>query len=134
MLPLIQSALGSLTMGLGALSIQNGIMIVMGCVLLYLGIKKQYEPLLLVPIGFGAVLVNIPLSGLMGGRVLGIFMILESLTEIFPCLIFIGIGAMSDFAPLLENPKILLLGAAGSSGSSLRSCWHSFWASICLIP
>lgn len=117
MLPLIQSALGSLTMGLGALSIQNAIMIVMGCVLLYLGIKKQYEPLLLVPIGFGAVLVNIPLSGLMQeGGLLRHFYDFGIITEIFPCLIFIGIGAMSDFAPLLENPKILLLGAAGQFG------------------
>jgi carboxybiotin decarboxylase len=117
MLPLIQSALGSLTMGLGALSVQNAIMIVMGCVLLYLGIKKQYEPLLLVPIGFGAILVNIPLSGLMQeGGLLRHFYDFGVITEIFPCLIFIGIGAMSDFAPLLENPKILLLGAAGQFG------------------
>ena len=63
MLSLIQSGLTGLTMGLGALTAANCIMIFAGCTLLYLGIKKGYEPLLLLPIGFGAVLVNIPLSG-----------------------------------------------------------------------
>ena len=117
MLPLIQSGLGSLTMGFFALSIHNAIMILTGCVLLYLGIKKGYEPLLLLPIGFGAILVNIPLAGLMGeGGLLRHFYDFGVMTEIFPCLIFIGIGAMTDFTPLLENPKILLLGAAGQFG------------------
>jgi len=59
------SGLSSLVMGLGLLTIENIIMMAVGCVLLYLGIKKDYEPLLLVPIGFGAVLVNIPLAGMM---------------------------------------------------------------------
>ena len=68
MMDLIQSGLGSLTMGLSALTAANCIMMFAGCVLLYLGIKKDYEPLLLVPIGFGAVLVNIPLSGMMMNR------------------------------------------------------------------
>jgi carboxybiotin decarboxylase len=117
MWPLVQSGLGSLIMGWSALSIQNGIMIVTGCVLLFLGIKKNYEPLLLLPIGFGAILVNIPLSGLMGeGGLLRHFYDFGVITEIFPCLIFIGIGAMTDFTPLLGNPKILLLGAAGQFG------------------
>jgi oxaloacetate decarboxylase beta subunit len=117
MLPLIQTGLGSLTMGLGALSMQNAIMILAGCVLLYLGIKKNYEPLLLVPIGFGAILVNIPLAGLMEeGGLLRHFYDFGVITEIFPCLIFVGIGAMTDFTPLLENPKIILLGAAGQFG------------------
>ncbi len=111
------SGLSSLVMGLGLLTIENIIMMAVGCVLLYLGIKKDYEPLLLVPIGFGAVLVNIPLAGMMEpGGLLRHFYDAGVMTEIFPCLIFVGIGAMTDFGPLLENPKILLLGAAGQFG------------------
>ena len=92
-------------------------MILVGCALLYLGIKKDMEPLLLIPIGFGAILVNIPLAGLMEKEgLLRYFYEAGVLTEIFPCLIFIGIGAMTDFGPLLENPRILLLGGAGQFG------------------
>jgi carboxybiotin decarboxylase len=117
MLDLIQYGLGGLVMGLCALTIHNVIMILTGCGLLYLGIKKGYEPLLLLPIGFGAILVNIPLSGLMAaGGLLRQFYDFGVITEIFPCLIFVGIGAMTDFAPLLESPSILLLGAAGQFG------------------
>jgi oxaloacetate decarboxylase beta subunit len=95
----------------------NGVMILVGCALLYLGIKKGMEPLLLIPIGFGAILVNIPLAGLMEKEgLLRHFYEAGVLTEIFPCLIFIGIGAMTDFGPLLENPRILLLGGAGQFG------------------
>ena len=65
MLDLIRSGLGSLVMGPASLTLQNSIMILAGCALLFLGIKKKVEPLLLVPIGFGAILVNIPLAGLM---------------------------------------------------------------------
>lgn len=95
----------------------NPIMIVVGCVLLYLGIKKDFEPLLLVPIGFGCILVNVPLAGLMEPE--GFLRIIYEagvITELFPLLIFVGIGAMTDFGPLLENPKIFLLGAAGQFG------------------
>ena len=117
MIPAFQSGFGSLVMGFGLLTIENIIMIAVGCVLLYLGIKKNYEPLLLVPIGFGAVLVNIPLAGMMEpGGLLRYFYDAGVMTEVFPCLIFIGIGAMTDFGPLLDNPKILLLGAAGQCG------------------
>ena len=85
--------------------------------LLYLGINKGYEPLLLVPIGFGAILVNIPLADMMGKEgFLRFFYDNGVLTEVFPLLIFVGIGAMTDFQPLLENPKIILLGAAGQFG------------------
>jgi carboxybiotin decarboxylase len=95
----------------------NGVMILVGLALLYLGIKKDMEPLLLLPIGFGAILVNIPLGGLMEEEgLLRYFYEAGVLTEIFPCLIFIGIGAMTDFGPLLENPRILLLGGAGQFG------------------
>lgn len=117
MLSLIQTGFGSMLMGLSALTIQNAVMILVGCGLLYLGIKKNYEPLLLVPIGFGAVLVNIPLADMMGPEgLLRHFYNWGVITEVFPCLIFIGIGAMTDFTPLLQNPKILLLGAAGQFG------------------
>ncbi|MDY6842900.1 MAG: sodium ion-translocating decarboxylase subunit beta [Thermodesulfobacteriota bacterium] len=93
------------------------VMIIIGGVLLYLGIKKGFEPLLLVPIGFGAILVNFPMAGLMEeGGVLRIFYDAGIMTEIFPLMIFVGIGAMTDFGPLLENPKIILLGAAGQFG------------------
>jgi sodium ion-translocating decarboxylase beta subunit len=99
------------------LSPPHVIMLVIACLLLYLGIKKGYEPLLLVPIGFGAILVNIPLADLMGKEgFLRFFYDTGVLTEIFPLLIFVGIGAMTDFQPLLENPKIILLGAAGQFG------------------
>lgn len=92
-------------------------MILIGCLLLFLGIRKGYEPLLLVPIGFGAILVNIPGSGLMEeDGLLRFFYNTGILTEMFPILIFLGIGAMTDFGPLLENPKIILLGAAGQFG------------------
>ncbi len=95
----------------------NGVMIIVGCALLYFGIKKEMEPLLLIPIGFGAILVNIPLGGLMEKEgLLRYFYEAGVLTEIFPCLIFVGIGAMTDFGPLLENPRILLLGGAGQFG------------------
>jgi carboxybiotin decarboxylase len=114
---MILSALGSLVMGLSAITLEGVVMMAVGCMLLWLGIQKGYEPLLLVPIGFGAVLVNIPMSGVMEEHgLLRFFYDFGVITEVFPCLIFIGIGAMTDFTPLLENPKILLLGAAGQFG------------------
>jgi sodium ion-translocating decarboxylase beta subunit len=111
------SGLQGLFLGILSLRPEHVIMIVIGSVLLYLGIKKGYEPLLLVPIGFGAILVNIPLAEMMGKEgFLRFFYDTGVLTEVFPLLIFIGIGAMTDFQPLLENPKIILLGAAGQFG------------------
>jgi len=103
----------------GTLNLQwsNLVMIGIGLMLLYLGIKKGFEPLLLVPIGFGAILVNIPLAGLMDEH--GFLRIIYDagvITELFPLLIFIGIGAMTDFGPVLENPYTFLLGAAGQFG------------------
>ncbi len=95
----------------------NVIMLVIAAVLLYLAVKKDVEPLLLVPIGFGCLLVNIPLSDLMEKA--GLLRILYDMgiaNEVFPLLIFVGIGAMIDFGPLLENPKMLLFGAAGQFG------------------
>jgi oxaloacetate decarboxylase beta subunit len=111
------SGLQGLFLGLVSLTPGQAFMILVGCGLLFLGIRKGYEPLLLVPIGFGAVLVNIPLADMMGKEgFLRFFYDFGVLTEIFPLLIFIGIGAMTDFQPLLENPKIILLGAAGQFG------------------
>ncbi|MCX5874081.1 MAG: sodium ion-translocating decarboxylase subunit beta [Deltaproteobacteria bacterium] len=95
----------------------NLVMLAVSAVLLYLAIKKGVEPLLLLPIGFGCLLVNLPLSDLMEqGGLLKFFYDIGIITEVFPLLIFIGIGAMTDFTPLLENPKILLFGAAGQFG------------------
>src|SRR6266404_3978968 len=113
----IVSGLQGLVLGLTNLGLGHVIMILIGSLLLYLGISKGYEPLLLVPIGFGAILVNIPLAGLMEENgILRFFYTNGVLTEVFPVLIFLGIGAMTDFQPLLENPKIILLGAAGEFG------------------
>jgi sodium ion-translocating decarboxylase beta subunit len=114
---MIINGLSSLLVGFSSFQWSHGVMIVVGCALLYLAIKKDMEPLLLVPIGFGAILVNIPTAGLMEqGGLLRYFYDAGVLTEIFPCLIFVGIGAMTDFGPLLENPRILLLGGAGQFG------------------
>ncbi len=113
----LTNGLQGLFLGVVALTPGQALMILVGCGLLYLGIRKGYEPLLLVPIGFGAILVNIPLADMMGkDGFLRFFYDFGVLTEIFPLLIFIGIGAMTDFQPLLENPKIILLGAAGQFG------------------
>jgi carboxybiotin decarboxylase len=113
----IVNGLGGLGTGFINLHWTNLVMIAVGCLLLYLGIKKDVEPLLLVPIGFGAILINVPLADLMGNE--GFLRTIYNMgiaNELFPLLIFIGIGAMTDFGPLLENPKIFLLGAAGQFG------------------
>jgi sodium ion-translocating decarboxylase beta subunit len=109
--------LTGLTAGFAALQWSNAAMIIIGGILLYLGIKKDCEPLLLVPIGFGCILINIPLAGLMEKE--GFLRIIYDagiMTELFPLLIFVGIGAMTDFGPVLENPYTFLLGAAGQFG------------------
>jgi sodium ion-translocating decarboxylase beta subunit len=111
------SGLQGLLLGIVNLTAGHVIMLLIASALLYLGIKRGYEPLLLVPIGFGAILVNIPLADMMGKEgFLRFFYDAGVLTEVFPLLIFIGIGAMTDFQPLLENPKIIMLGAAGQFG------------------
>ncbi len=96
---------------------QNLVMIGVGLTLIYLAIAKKYEPVLLLPIGFGAILANLPLTAITEGD--GFLAVLREAgvaNELFPLLIFIGIGAMTDFGPLLENPKLALLGAAGQLG------------------
>jgi oxaloacetate decarboxylase beta subunit len=113
------SAISALTQGFAALTWQSVVMIAIGCVLLYLGVAKKIEPMLLLPIGFGIVLGNLPLAGLSASDEGGIINILYKsgiLTELFPCLLFIGLGAMIDFAPMLANPVVLIFGAAGQFG------------------
>jgi sodium ion-translocating decarboxylase beta subunit len=103
--------------GLRAVTWQSVVMIAVAGVLLYLAIVRDYEPLLLVPIALGALLANLPLSPMIGPD--GFLTILYDVgisTELFPLLIFIGIGALTDFGPLLENPRMILLGAAGQFG------------------
>lgn len=110
------------TTGFANISLPRLFMIIIACVLLYLGIAKKYEPLLLVPISFGVLLINLPLSGLMqapnGGALGGLFYYLSLGVDlgIYPPLIFLGVGAMTDFGPLIANPITLLLGAAAQFG------------------
>ncbi|HHV07292.1 MAG TPA: sodium ion-translocating decarboxylase subunit beta [Firmicutes bacterium] len=109
-------ALLAQTTGLSALTWGNVVMIAVGFILLYMAIAKGFEPLLLLPIGFGCVLANLPLTGLMdpGGLLKYLYFGVEH--EIFPPLIFLGVGAMTDFGPLLANPSTILLGAAAQIG------------------
>lgn len=96
---------------------QMAVMMAAGGVLIYLAIARDYEPMLLLPIGFGAILANLPLTGITGeDGFLGVLYKAGIATELFPLLIFIGVGAMTDFGPLLENPRMALLGAAGQFG------------------
>ncbi|RVT46111.1 sodium ion-translocating decarboxylase subunit beta [Rheinheimera sediminis] len=93
------------------------VMMAVGFLLLYLAIAKGFEPLLLIPIGFGAILTNIPLAGMgeAGGLLYSIYQVgIES--GVFPLLIFLGVGALTDFSALIANPKMLLLGAAAQFG------------------
>lgn len=113
------SALSSLAQGFTSLTWQSAIMILLGCLLLYLGVAKKFEPLLLIPIGFGVILGNLPLATLSAYDKGGIINLLYNsgiLTELFPCLLFLGLGAMIDFGPLLANPRVLIFGAAGQFG------------------
>ncbi len=96
---------------------QSLVMLAVAGVLLWLGIAKDYEPLLLVPIAAGCILANLPLSPLIAED--GLLRVLYDMgirNEMFPLLIFVGIGALTDFGPLLENPRMVLLGAAGQFG------------------
>jgi len=111
--------LSALVSGFASLTWQSAFLILLGCVLLYLAIAKGFEPYLLIPIGFGIILGNLPLSGLAAtseGGVLNLIYKAGILTEILPCFIFIGLGAMIDFGPMLANPKVLIFGAAGQFG------------------
>jgi oxaloacetate decarboxylase beta subunit len=102
-----------------ALTWKDVVMMAVGGLLIYLAIAKDYEPMLLLPIGFAAILTNLPLTGIAEAGEHGFLSVLFNAgitTELFPLLIFIGIGAMTDFGPLLANPKLALLGAAGQIG------------------
>lgn len=106
-----------LLIGIVNLELGNLIMFAVGGILIYLAIAKEYEPMLLLPIGFGAILSNIPLSSAIGeGGVLEILYNAGIRTELFPCLIFVAVGAMIDFTPLLQNPSMLFFGAAAQFG------------------
>lgn len=108
--------------GFAALTWQSALMLLVACVLLYLAIGKKFEPLLLLPIAYGMFLANLPLAGLMepaepwynSGILWIIYQGIKS--NLFPCLIFMGVGAMTDFGPLIANPISLLLGAAAQIG------------------
>lgn len=100
------------TLGIGRV-----LMICVGLILIYLGIFKQFEPLLLIPIGYGAILSNIPLAGISDpGGILYYIYEVGIVTGIFPLLIFMGVGALTDFGPMIANPKTILLGGAAQFG------------------
>lgn len=102
--------------GFAAFTAGNGIMMAVGCVLLYLAIVKGFEPLLLSPIAFGCILANVPKTGFETDPGIMQVILYGINHEVFPPLIFLGVGAMTDFGPLIANPKTLLLGAAAQAG------------------
>lgn len=110
----MQTFLDSFLKTFDAISWQLPVMWIIGGVLIFLAIKYEMEPSLLLPMGFGAILVNLPLSG--ATEVIGTLFKAGIESELFPLLLFIGIGAMIDFGPLLSNPKMLLIGAAAQFG------------------
>lgn len=116
--------LSFLTAGLTAITWQMVLMWLIGAVLIWLAVKKDFEPALLLPMGFGAILVNLPLSGVIGdnGIIRWLFEKGISVSEAFPLLLFIGIGAMIDFGPLLSNPRMLLFGGAAQFGIFFTVC------------
>ena len=117
---------------------QDLVMILIGCLLVYLAIVKEMEPSLLLPMGFGTILVNIPFSDALTGPISELYHA-GIANELFPLLLFIGIGAMIDFGPLLSNPKLMLFGAAAQFGIFFTLCMASVFfpeldaASIAII-
>ncbi len=121
----------SILTNLAAITPQNVIMWAVGGILIYLAIKKEMEPTLLLPMGFGAILVNIPFSGAVGEH--GALEILYNAgiaNELLPLILFIGIGAMIDFGPLLSNPKLMIFGAASQFGIFFTLCMASMFFDI----
>jgi sodium ion-translocating decarboxylase beta subunit len=103
--------------GLANFTLGQIIMTVIGCVLIFLAITKNYEPLLLIPIGFGGILANIPIAGIGGpDGLLGLLYQMGIETGLFPLIIFMGVGALTDFGPLLARPSLVILGAAAQFG------------------
>lgn len=128
------SSLGSYFMqGIGALGPSQFAMYAIGAVLIYLAVAKDYEPALLLPIGFGAILVNLPLEILWAhdgeSGALQILYNAGIMTELFPLLIFIGVGAMIDFRPLLQRPWMLIFGIVAHFGifRCSSSCSLCIW-------
>ena len=121
-----------------AFSWQDMVMIMIGCLLIYLAIGKNMEPSLLLPMGFGTILVNIPFSDALHGPIAALYNA-GIANELFPLLLFIGIGAMIDFGPLLTNPKLMFFGAAAQFGIFFTLCMASVFfptidaASIAII-
>jgi oxaloacetate decarboxylase beta subunit len=112
-------SLNKLWLSTGLANFESGqvIMMIVGCLLLYLAIARKFEPLLLLPMGFGAILTNIPLAGFSEvGGLLHFIYYAGIDTGIFPLIIFMGVGAMTDFGALIANPKTLVLGAAAQFG------------------
>lgn len=120
LLETLQGILGE--SGFAALQWQNVVMFIVSFILIYLAIKKEFEPLLLLPIAFGMLLRNLPMTGLMEvadpWQSSGVLAIMYNgvKSNLFPCLIFMGVGAMTDFGPLIANPVSLLLGSAAQFG------------------
>jgi oxaloacetate decarboxylase beta subunit len=113
----LQSLLPELLKGLTHFTWGNGVMVLAALILIYLAVFKEIEPVLLLPIGFGCLLANIPLAGMTAAEgIMGVLYKAGIETELFPLLIFIGVGAMIDFSPLLAQPRMVLLGAAGQFG------------------
>lgn len=114
-----------------ALSWQMVVMWLIGGILIYLAIKKDMEPTLLLPMGFGAILVNLPFSGVVGeeGALTTLYQA-GIANELFPLILFIGIGAMIDFGPLLSNPKLMIFGAAAQFGIFFTLCTASMFFDI----
>ncbi len=111
--------LNNLIAGLLAVTWQSLVMMAVGGVLIYLAIAKEYEPVLLLPIGIGCIIANLPLSAMINPDENGMLWVLKQAgidNELFPLLIFIGVGAMMDFKPLLAQPIFALMGAAGQFG------------------
>ena len=127
---MIDKLLAFSTVSLGDFSWKSIVMILVGLILIYLAIKKEYEPVLLLPIGFGCILANLGMGATPDGD--GFLSVLYRAgieTELFPLLIFVGVGGMIDFSPLLAQPKMALLGAAGQFGifgTLLLAIWLGF--------
>ncbi len=128
------SQLGDLFSNVLNITWQQIVMWVIGALLIYLAIKKDMEPTLLLPMGFGAILVNLPLSGavdrinelgILEEGVIDVLFNAGIANELFPLLLFVGIGAMIDFGPLLSNPKLMIFGAAAQFGIFFTLCLAS---------
>src|SRR6187455_391617 len=126
----IAELLPELLKGILHFTLGNAVMIAAALVLIYLAVFKEIEPVLLLPIGFGCLLANIPLGGMTAAE--GMMKVIYDAgikTELFPLLIFIGVGAMIDFSPLLAQPHMVLLGAAGQFGifgTLILAIWIGF--------